>query len=156
MKKTLLLFFVSLVGWCSAQSLQTAITIHGDDGTASSFTLGETGAIYFSGDMITVKDDASTSVTFDMDHILKVTFSAVEGLEDVENQMVIAYPNPANHSFRLRGIGDEPQMVTIYTLDGRCLFMDTCTEDSQISVSSWPKGFYIVKCGDCVTKICKN
>ncbi|WP_367388554.1 CotH kinase family protein [Lewinella sp. LCG006] len=73
----------------------------------------------------------------------------------VKQQEIKVYPNPANDSFTLSidGKTEDKQIVLIYNLNGTKVYQGMIRQKTQIDVSYWPTGLYVIKIGNAVTKV---
>ena len=56
----------------------------------------------------------------------------------------------------VQGIGQQPQMVTIYSVAGVKLHEQMAADGSHIDLSRLPEGVYVMRCGDKLAKIIKQ
>lgn len=88
------------------------------------------------------KKDAYRASTYwkDFTNIIEMT-TAVPSLNDAN---VSLYPNPIKDTFSIKGI-DGAVTVSICDVSGKILLMKQVVADETISVSSFPKGIYVLK-----------
>lgn len=127
---------------------QVNIQINGNQ----SFVLNENNGIYFHNDSLIVD-----GVVFALDDIQVITFQSNSSIVDIEsvNKLELA-PNPANDFITLRGIGNEPQNVTLYSISGIKLMEQKAVDGTVINISHLPEGIYILRCGNRVAKMVKQ
>jgi hypothetical protein len=61
-----------------------------------------------------------------------------------ENEKLTLYPNPATSSFKVKGIVSYATL-SLYNMNAKLLLTKTFTDNETISVSTLPKGIYVVK-----------
>ncbi|MFM7014861.1 MAG: PKD domain-containing protein [Bacteroidota bacterium] len=67
------------------------------------------------------------------------------GLNEIKQNTIIAFPNPANNQVTLKNIGVN-QLVDIYSVEGKLIYSGiSTTVDLQINTATWNTGLYIVR-----------
>ena len=117
-----------------------------------SFVLDETNGMYFNGDVITVD-----GVEFSIDDIQVITLQVANDIAKIESlESLDVMPNPVREAITLRGIGNEPQTVTLYSMAGVKLLEQKASDGTVINISHLPEGMYVLRCGDKVAKVIKQ
>ena len=92
------------------------------------------------------------------------TFNAENGVTTsisnppLEQVVLKAYPNPTDSYFYLEidGLNQKEELVSVYDLNGTMFYENTVSGNTQIDISGWPSGIYIVKVGNAFLKIVVN
>lgn len=67
------------------------------------------------------------------------------GINEIKENAIIAYPNPANDQVTLKNIGVN-QLVDIYSVEGKLIYSGISTTiDLQINTATWNTGLYIIR-----------
>lgn len=141
-----LLLFMTGGGLLHAQGVK--VQINGDQ----SFLLNESNGLYFHNDSLTVD-----GVSFALDDIQVITFQASSGItETVAVEDITLAPNPVRDAITLRGIGDTPQRVSLYSTAGIKIMEQMASDGEVINISHLPEGVYILRCGERVAKMVKQ
>lgn len=75
----------------------------------------------------------------------KVYYEVVTGIKDVATYSITIAPNPANELVQLSLGTNEESTITIYNFLGQAYFNATFTSSTQINVSDFPVGAYVMK-----------
>ena len=119
---------------------------------SQSFLLNETNGLYFHNDSLTVDE-----YSYALEDIQMITFQATSGIADIKDiKLLELAPNPASDRVILRGIGNEPQMMTLYSTVGVKLMEQVVEEGTVVNISHLPEGVYVLRCGDRVAKMVKQ
>lgn len=158
-KIVILLLMVAAVFCAAAQS--TTVTVRRTDGTTSSYTMAQSGGIYFENGTMLVRSNATTQAASEnAANVGRLTFvyksGEPEGIDGVTAQRLTLYPNPAETWVAVEGVGSEPQTVTLYNLLGRKVAEQLCSEGTRLDVSALPKGIYVVRMGVHTAKLVKR
>ena len=114
--------------------------------------LDENNGLYFHNDSLTLNGEI-----FALDDIQMITFQYVSGIADIQNiESLELVPNPASDIITLRGIGSEPQTMTIYSTAGIKLMEQSVADGTIVNISHLPEGVYILRCGNRVAKMVKQ
>lgn len=84
---------------------------------------------------------------------------ATNTLELAEESLVLkAYPNPADQTFYLEISGNmnKEKQFSVFNLNGAIFYQDTIFDKTQIDVSGWASGMYIVRVDNAFLKIVVN
>ena len=101
-----------------------------------------------------------TSVTFNYDRQLLTKGSTVVrdnnlALSDVTKDQINVYPNPAKSFIKIAGL-EKSTDYEIFSIDGKLIKQGTADKDSEISISTFVKGTYILKFYNQSIKIIKE
>ena len=151
MKKLLLFISAVLAFGLGSLQAQVRVQING----SQSFDLTEAGGLYFANDSMTVVSTAGVT-EYALDDVHVVTFTPQLGIDNVTDAPVTIAPNPAMDFVMVQDIGQQPQMVTIYSVAGVKLHEQMAADGSHIDLSRLPEGVYVMRCGDKVAKIIKQ
>lgn len=146
MKKILLLSSLLLLGFSALQA-QVSVKING----SQTFVLNESNGIYFHNDSLTIDGE-----TFALDDIQVITLQATNSIADIEEESLALMPNPVQEVLTLRGIGNEPQTVTLYSTAGVKLMEQKASDGTVINIGHLPEGVYILRCGNRAAKVVKQ
>ena len=153
MKKILIL---ALIIWCAISFViaqDVTFNVMKKDGTTTSHTMNTSSKIYYS-DTQLFFDDNGTTVTYNLSDLRKAYFSAPQSTEEIENQQLALYPNPAKDVLNIKNLADN-QEVTIYSIDGAIIIKTSASGDAEINISELHPGMYVVKAGNLVSKFIK-
>lgn len=146
MKKLLLLSSLLLLGFSALQA-QVSVKING----SQTFVLNESNGIYFHNDSLTIDGE-----TFAVDDIQVITLQATNSIANVEEESLALMPNPVREVLTLRGIGNEPQTVSLYSTAGVKLMEQKASDGTVINIGHLPEGVYILRCGNRAAKVVKQ
>ena len=133
---------------CGGLRAQVSMFING----GQPFVLDEDSGVYFHNDTLTVD-----GISFALDDIQVITFQVVTGIADIEDiESLELVPNPVSDVITLRGIGNEPRTVTLYSTAGIKLMEQQAADGTAINISHLPEGVYILRCGNSVAKMVKQ
>lgn len=101
-----------------------------------------------------------TTVTFNYDRQLLTKGSTVVrdnnlAVSDVTKNQIDVYPNPAKSFIKIAGL-EKSTDYEIFSIDGRLIKKGTANPDSEISISSFVRGTYILKFNNQSVKIIKE
>ena len=123
------------------------------DGTTTSHAMSTNSKIYYSDTQIFF-DDNGTTVSYNLSELRKAYFSAPQSTEELENQQLALYPNPAKDVLNIKNLADN-QEVTIYSINGAVIMKTIVSGDAEINVSDLHPGMYVVSAGNLVSKFIK-
>ena len=123
------------------------------DGTTTSHAMSTNSKIYYS-DTQLFFDDNGTTVSYNLSELRKAYFSAPQSTEEIENQQLTLYPNPAKDVLNIKNLADN-QEVTIYSINGAVIMKTIVSGDAEINVSDLHPGMYVVSAGNLVSKFIK-
>lgn len=101
-----------------------------------------------------------TNVTFNYEKQIITKGSTVVrdnnlAVNDVNNDKVNVYPNPAKSSIKISGL-EKSTDYEIYSVDGKLIKKGTTDKDSEITISALVKGTYIIKFNNQSIKVIKE
>ena len=123
------------------------------DGTTTSHAMSTSSKIYYS-DTQLFFDDNGTTVSYNLSELRKAYFSAPQSTEEIENQQLALYPNPAKDVLNIKNLADN-QEVTIYSINGAVIMKTIVSGNAEINVSDLHPGMYVVSAGNLVSKFIK-
>ena len=86
-----------------------------------------------------------------IDALAAVNAVGDDGVEEIDNEEVVIYPNPVNDIVMIETHGRASlQNVIIYDVNGRKVLS---TSESQIDISNLPNGIYFIKLGEKTSKL---
>ena len=153
MKKILIL---ALIIWCAISFViaqDMTFNVMKKDGTTTSHAMSTSSKIYYS-DTQLFFDDNGTTVTYNLSDLRKAYFSAPQSAEEIENQQLALYPNPAKDVLNIKNLADN-QEVTIYSINGSVIMKTIASGDAEINISELRPGMYVVNAGNMVSKFIK-
>lgn len=145
--------------WACCVASQATVTVVSADGTENRYSVDTTGEIFFGTDYMAIMTTASATnlATFLMDDVSKVLFDVSVRIVDVsESNPLTLTPNPAAESFVLHGLGDGPQTVTVYGINGSAVLQGSYSDGEPIEIGSLPQGIYIVRAAGSIVKLIKR
>lgn len=77
---------------------------------------------------------------------------SIEQSEELRLPLFV-YPNPASGSFTVVTGHGEPQTMSVYAVDGRCVMQQVVTERATVDVGGWHRGVYLVRMGSRTAKL---
>ncbi|MGC4128901.1 MAG: T9SS type A sorting domain-containing protein [Bergeyella sp.] len=156
MKKIAGLLFIFLAGLAFSQ---TGIKVIYYTGAEQNFAIQDSGKLYFSGDNLLIKTDASaTDTSIPVSIISKIVFSS-DSLAAQEvganDKNLKLYPNPSSDFIRIKSDA-KSLSVKIYSLDGKMVLSGNYKSDEDINVSKLEKGVYLVQANGTTIKFIKK
>lgn len=140
---------------------QTGIKVFYVSGTAQTFNVATTGALYFASDNLYIKTDGITApTTIPVSIIQKITFTdvttAVTAVAD--NRGLKLYPNPSSDFFRISTStsATENLKVKVYALTGQLVHQGIYGNEQNIDVSDLTAGLYLVQVNNSTFKFVKQ
>lgn len=153
MRKFLLTALMSLVFLCPAFAQEVTFTIVKTDGTSADHVMSSDSKIYYSDTQIFIKSNGET-VSYDLSDLRKAYFSISDNDDEIENQHLTIYPNPATDVLKILNTS-EYQSVTIYSIDGKVIKRIEVSNEADINVSDLNAGLYIIGVGNEFSKFIK-
>ena len=149
MKKLFLtaLLAMAFAGSVFAQSV--TFNIVKNDGTTAQYVMSSDAKIYYSDTQLFLD-----SISFNLSELRKAYFTTFDNTNDIDNQQLAIYPNPAKDVLRIENIADN-QEVTIYSINGAVLKRVVISGDSEINISELRPGMYILSAGNMFSKFIK-
>jgi len=123
------------------------------DGTTTSHVMNTNTKIYYS-DTQLFFDDNGTTVSYNLSELRKAYFTTQQNTEEVENQQLAIYPNPAKDVLNIKNLADN-QEVTIYSINGSVIMKTIASGNAEINISELRPGMYVVSAGNLVSKFIK-
>ncbi|MBQ6082838.1 MAG: T9SS type A sorting domain-containing protein [Bacteroidales bacterium] len=153
MKKLLItiMMIAGFVGSIMAQDVN--FTIMKTDGTTATHTMSSDAKIYYSDTQLFLKSNGET-VSYDLSSLRKAYFSINDNTNEIENQQLAIYPNPANDVLNINNLS-ENQLVIIYSINGEIIKEINVLGNAQINIGDLNPGMYIINVGDMFTKFVK-
>lgn len=124
-----------------------------NDGTTTSHAMSTSSKIYYS-DTQLFFDDNGTTVSYNLSELRKAYFTTQQSTEEVENQQLAIYPNPAKDVLNIKNLADN-QEVTIYSINGAVVMKTIASGNAEINISELRTGMYVVSAGNLVSKFIK-
>ena len=154
MKKFLITVLLSVGFLCTSFAQNEVIfSIVKTDGSTANYEMNKDARIYYS-DTQLMFFNGSETISVNFSEIRKAYFTAPQDVNEVENQQLSIYPNPANDVLRLSNIPNN-QEVTIYSINGAVIMKLIASEETEISISDLRPGMYIVSAGNMFSKFIK-
>ena len=150
------LFLTALLAMAFAGSLfAQSVTFHivKNDGTTAQYEMSSDAKIYYSDTQLFL-DNNGTTVSYNLSELRKAYFSTNDNINDIDNQQLAIYPNPAKDVLRIANIADD-QEVTIYSINGAVIKRVIVSEDDEINISELRPGMYVVSAGNMFSKFVK-
>ena len=153
MKKLFLtaLLAMAFAGSVFAQSV--TFNIVKNDGTTAQYVMSSDAKIYYSDTQLFL-DNNGTTVSYNLSELRKAYFTTFDNTNEIDNQQLAIYPNPAKDVLRIENIA-ENQEVTIYSINGAVLKRVVVSGDSEINISELRPGMYILSAGNMFSKFIK-
>ena len=153
MKKNLILVLMLLCAVPFVIAQDVAFNIVKTDGTTTSHAMSTSSKIYYSATQLFF-DDNGTTVSYNLSDLRKAYFSEPQSSEEIENQQLALYPNPAKDVLNIKNLADN-QEVTIYSINGAVIMKTIVSSDTGINISELRPGMYVVSTGNLVFKFIK-
>ena len=153
MKHALLLIVMFL---CSTHMMAINLVIENANGKTQSQNVSLIGKWLFERDNLKLLDKegnllASESV-LDIRKIIFLESSDQTGDKPIYEKAILIYPNPTQDILNIKGL-NEKEVVRVYDIAGVLLFK---TKDTQINVSAYPTGTYLLQIGTQVVRVIKQ
>ncbi|MBO6057423.1 MAG: T9SS type A sorting domain-containing protein [Bacteroidales bacterium] len=123
------------------------------DGTTTSHVMNTNTKIYYSDTQLFL-DNNGTTVSYNLSELRKAYFTTQQSTEEVENQQLAIYPNPAKDVLNIKNLADN-QEVTIYSINGSVIMKTIASGNAEINISELRPGMYVVSAGNLVSKFIK-
>ncbi len=138
---------------------QSGIKIKYYDGTEQQYNVAETGKLYFSGDNLMIKQNATASETsLPISIIRKITFSefTLAANEVGENKANLKIsPNPASEYFTISGL-KQKSLLKIYSMSGQIVHSENYVPNTSVDVSKLKSGIYLVQINNVTFKLIRK
>ncbi|MBO7459791.1 MAG: T9SS type A sorting domain-containing protein [Bacteroidales bacterium] len=153
MKKILILVLIILGFMPFVIAQDVTFYVVKNDGTTTSHAMSTSSKIYYS-DTQLFFDDYGTTISYNLSELRKAYFAAPQDVEEVANQQLTIYPNPAKDVLNIKNLADN-QEVTIYSMNGAVIMKTIVSGDAEINISELRPGMYVVSAGNLVSKFIK-
>ena len=153
MKKLFLTALMALGFLSTAFAQEITFTIVKTNGTTAGYVMSSDSKIYYSDTQIFIKSNGET-VSYDLSGLRKAYFSTSDNDDEIENQHLTIYPNPATDVLKILNTS-EYQSVTIYSIDGKVVKRIEVSNEADINVSDLNAGLYIIGVGNEFSKFIK-
>ena len=150
------LFFTALLAIAIAGSIfaqSVTFNIVKNDGTTAQHVMSSDAKIYYSDTQLFL-DNNGTTVSYNLSELRKAYFTTFDNTNEIDNQQLAIYPNPAKDVLRIANIADD-QEVTIYSINGAVIKRVIVSEDDEINISELRPGMYVVSAGNMFSKFIK-
>lgn len=131
----------------------TTCTIVKTDCTENEYIMGSDARIYYSESELFLYHDGETDI-FPLSEIRKMYFSTASDVNEIEKQQVRIYPNPAYNVLHISNIIGQ-QDVTIFSIKGEMMIKTNVSGESDIDISHFPSGMYVISTSNFVSKFIK-
>ena len=152
-----ILFILTLwalfVPFCGAQT--TIVDVHLNGGGTQSFEIADNGKLYFQNDYLFIEDGLNLPYSFQVSSIQKMTFSYVEGIQEIETDECRIYPNPSSSYLKISSQNADLNHYQVFSSDGRMVLEGISRNDESVDIHALAKGLYMVKVNDKTFKITK-
>ena len=137
----------------TAFAQEITFTIVKTNGTTAGYVMSSDSKIYYSDTQIFIKSNGET-VSYDLSGLRKAYFSTSDNDDEIENQHLTIYPNPATDVLKILNTS-EYQSVTIYSIDGKVVKRIEVSNEADINVSDLNAGLFIIGVGNEFSKFIK-
>lgn len=137
----------------TAFAQEVTFTVVKTNGTTAGYVMSSDSKIYYSDTQIFIKSNGET-VSYDLSGLRKAYFSTSDNDDEIENQHLTIYPNPATDVLKILNTS-EYQSVTIYSIDGKVVKRIEVSNEADINVSDLNAGLYIIGVGNEFSKFIK-
>lgn len=142
---------MAFAGSVFAQSV--TFNIVKNDNTTDQYVMSSDAKIYYSDTQLFL-DNNGTTVSYNLSELRKAYFTTFDNTNEIDNQQLAIYPNPAKDVLRIANIADN-QEVTIYSINGAVIKRVIVSEDDEVNISELRPGMYIVSAGNMFPKFIK-
>ena len=138
---------------------QTDVKIKYYTGTEQGFNVSASGKLYFSGDNLLVKPEAtSTETSIPVSIVQKITFTdevlATQEIGANKSNLQL-YPNPSTNYIRIKS-ESKSLAVKIYSTSGQLIISGNYKSDEDINVSKLNAGVYLIQANGVTIKFIKK
>ena len=153
--KKLLITALMLMGLASSVLAQDEVTftIVKTDSSTMDFVMDKSARIYYSDTQLQFFNGAQT-VSINFSEIRKAYFTVPQDVQEIDNQQLAIFPNPANNVLNITNLADN-QEVTIYSISGSMMKKVVVSGNAAIDISELRPGMYVVSAGNLVSKFIK-
>ncbi len=153
MKKLFLTALLAMAFAGSVFAQNMAFNVVKSDGTTIQHVMSSDAKIYYSDTQLFL-DNNGTTVSYNLSELRKAYFSTCDNINEIDNQQLTIYPNPAKDVLRISNIADN-QEVTIYSINGTTLKRSVVSSNAEINISELRPGMYVVSTGNMFSKFIK-
>lgn len=159
--RSLSILLLSLFIYSASTYGQTELTVYSlDEGSVQSYTLDETGRLYFDRDYLVIDNGVDAPALLRISSIRKILLSEIKetGLTDLplRDAVVSAYPNPCTEVLYINIDSDEDAEYAIYSTTGSLLLRNNYQKGTPIEVGDLSPGLYLLKLNNTIIKFCKQ
>lgn len=154
MRKLLITLLLAVGLLCTAFAQDVTFTIMKTDGSTESFTIDENTRFYYSDTQLFIYGTNLGTQTYNLSSLRKAYFTVLDDVEEVDNQQLTIYPNPANDVLKIINTSDN-QIVTIYSVDGKIIKKVNVSGEAEINISELQAGLYLISIGNEFSKFIK-
>lgn len=141
--------------FCSLQMMATNLVLLKSDGSQQLQDIATIGKwVYVGDDLQLLSHDGMVLAQEPVMSIRKITFAEASNPSSIENittTQILIYPNPTQDVLLINGI--EAQNLRVFDLQGRLLKTENGT---QVNVSNFAEGTYLLQVGTQVVRFIKN
>ena len=153
MKKLFITVLMAVGFFCSMSAQNVMFTIVKTDGTTADYLMSSDAKIYYSDTQLFLDSNGET-VSFQLSELRKAKFTLLDNVDNVDNQQLALYPNPAKDVLIINNITDN-QEVTIYSMNGATIKRVVVSDNAEINISELRPGMYVVSTGRMFSKFIK-
>lgn len=153
-KSRILVLLLILAGYLSCTA-QTNVEILFRDAGSQTFTVDNTGKLYFDNGYLIVDEGHAVPVSFAIPDIQKILFSSPTDINDISAHGCRIYPNPASSFIKIENETGIESFYQLFALDGRLLMSGKCSNNESITISDLPQGLYLLRINSQTFKISK-
>lgn len=158
MKHFVALFFIGAVFFISDPAFaEKSLNLRLADGSVRSLNLATLTKLSFAGETMLVSTGDLPGDIFDLSQIHQFSFSLLSsGVQTFQSGTFSVYPSPARDKITLENIPEGAVNAVFYSMDGRMVrSVSIKNRVSEVNISSFQKGLYLVKAGNKTLKFCK-
>ena len=152
MRKILLSFFMTILTCLSASATDFYLWLMNTAGDEESWALSDVRKITFNGTDVVITTTDGSSKTFAMDEINKMNFhTQATAINDLKADASVQFDGSV-----LQVSAPSGTTVSVYTAIGSLASKTVVDGSGQVSLSDLPKGVYMIKIGNNLTKVLKR
>ena len=102
--------------------------------------------------LVTINVTAEDNTTMRQYRVTLTTGSPAVGIDQVQPDRLLVYPNPATDEITVKGDG----MLEIIDMSGRVVLVRTICGTTQLSLENLPAGVYTLRCGSFTTRMVRR
>lgn len=137
---------------------QTNLIVEYKDQTKQTFSLGETGRIYFEDSNLFIDEGSGIAVNIELKNIQKLLINndIASVIDHFAGDKLYIYPNPANDFLNIVSSVSENLNIAVFSLSGKIVLQTLLNGSGQVDVSRLIPGFYVIKINDSTFKFSKQ